>query len=209
MRHHVAHEYPDQRASVVSDVNALDPRVDRQLRCVPFYDARMVGAYLDALRAHPDIAQRLRRITHPDVPAGDHAEAVQRCAEVEQLACDKAVRHVLRKSVAAVSRRWFLLMAALGVFWLAVGAGARVGFAASGFSAILGNGLLIGGVLTIVVALVAHVRTVMSLPGRDVAAVNLAYAGRVIDGEEMPLDQNRPRGGALRLQRKMPGFRRP
>lgn len=98
----------------MSDVNALDPRVDRQLRCVPFYDARMVGAYLDALRAHPDIAQRLRRITHPDVPAGDHAEAVQRCAEVEQLACDKAVRHVLRKSVVP-PKSWRVSYAAFGV----------------------------------------------------------------------------------------------
>lgn len=168
-------------------MNALDPLVDRRLRCVEFYDDRMVGAYLDALHAHPEVVQRLRGITHPDVPAGNDDEAVRRCIEVERLACDRAIRHVLRRSVAGVSRRWLVLMAVLGLFWLAVGVGVRFGLASTVVSEVVGNGLLVGGVLTVLVALIAHLRTVMSLPGKEIAAANLAYAGRVIDGQEAPL----------------------
>lgn len=86
-----------------------------------------------------------------------------------------------------MSRRWLVLMALLGVFWLAAGVGVRFGLASTVVSEVVGNGLLAGGVLTVLVAVVAHLRTVMSLPGKEIAAVNLAYAGRVIDGQDARL----------------------
>lgn len=168
-------------------MNALDPRVDRWLRREEFYDDEMIRAYLDVLREYPEVLARLRSITRPDEPVGDDGEALRRYAEVEDLACGKAVRRVLRDRVARSSRRYLRLMIGLGLGWVAIGAGVRFGLPPATISTVVGNGLIWGGVLSMLVALVAHVRTVTSLSAKDIAAVNLAYAGRVIDGDEVLL----------------------
>lgn len=76
-------------------------------------------------------------------------------------------------------------MSVLVTALLTIGAGVRTGLPAADITTPVGNGLIFGGVLSIVIGLVFHAPTMHRLLGRHIAAVNLAYAGRMLDGDDL------------------------
>lgn len=161
----------------------MDSRLSKLLRNADLYDTGMIGSYLDELHADPQLNAELRSIVQPG--AVDEDDVWAQYNAIKRLTVDTRVKHVLRSHVRRTGCRFLAPMVVVAVALLVVGAGVRMGLPVTNIGTAVGNGLILGGVVSVLVGLVIYARTLLVLPGKEVAAVNLAYAGRVIDGNEI------------------------